>query len=200
MTALALAIEAAVGYPDRLYRHIGHPVTWIGRFIDRLDHAFNREEHDTWRRRVFGVFALVALLLVTGANGWALQHLLGGGLLGFLIFAVLAATLPAQRSLNDHVVAVADGLDRGLDEGRRAVSMIVGRNPEHLDEAGVARAAIESLAENYSDGVVAPSFWMAVGGLPGALLYKAANTADSMLGHRTPGTRPLAGPPPVSTI
>ncbi len=186
MTALALAIEAAVGYPDRLYRHIGHPVTWIGRFIDRLDHAFNREEHDTWRRRVFGVFALVALLLVTGANGWALQHLLGGGLLGFLIFAVLAATLPAQRSLNDHVIAVADGLDRGLDEGRRAVSMIVGRNPEHLDEAGVARAAIESLAENYSDGVVAPSFWMAVGGLPGALLYKAANTADSMLGHRTP--------------
>lgn len=108
------------------------------------------------------------------------------GAFAVLVLAVLAASLPAQRSLDQHVTAVADALERGLDDGRRAVSMIVGRNPASLDEAGVARAAIESLAENFSDGIVAPLFWMAVGGLPGAALYKAANTADSMIGHRTP--------------
>ena len=107
-----------------------------------------------------------------------------GGALGFVALAVLAASLPAQRSLAAHVRAVADGLDAGLDEGRRAVAKIVGRNPDVLDEAGVARAAIESLAENFSDGVVAPILWIALGGLVGGALYKAVNTADSMIGHK----------------
>ena len=96
----------------------------------------------------------------------------------------MAASLPAQRSLDAHVRAVADGLDKSLDEGRRAVAMIVGRNPEVLDASGVARAAIESLAENFSDGIVAPVFWTALGGLTGGALYKAVNTADSMIGHK----------------
>jgi adenosylcobinamide-phosphate synthase len=106
------------------------------------------------------------------------------GAFGFAVLAVMAASLPAQRSLHAHVQAVADGLDNGLDEGRRAVAKIVGRNPVALDEAGVARAAIESLAENFSDGVVAPIFWTALAGLTGGALYKTVNTADSMIGHK----------------
>ncbi len=131
-------------------------------------------------------------MIVLGATGLVTVALtriveaVAPGAFGLLFLAALAASLPAQRSLDTHVAAVADALDRGLAEGRRAVSMIVGRNPESLDDAGVARAAIESLAENFSDGVVAPLFWMAVLGLPGAALYKAANTADSMIGHKTP--------------
>jgi adenosylcobinamide-phosphate synthase len=116
-----------------------------------------------------------------------LQRVLAFTLPGSLFLPLVASSLLAQRSLDDHVRAVADALERdGLRAGRAAVSMIVGRDPEALDEAGVARAAIESLAENFSDGVVAPAFWMAVAGLPGAAVYKAANTADSMIGHRTP--------------
>jgi adenosylcobinamide-phosphate synthase len=110
-----------------------------------------------------------------------------GRWLALLVLALAASTLLAQRSLHDHVAAVAEGLEReGLAGGRAAVSRIVGRNPERLDEAGVVRAAIESLAENFSDGVVAPAFWGALLGLPGMAAYKAANTADSMIGHRTP--------------
>ncbi len=107
--------------------------------------------------------------------------------LGILLAAIIASTLLAQRSLHDHVAQVATALDQhGLDAGRAAVSHIVGRDPQSLDEAGVARAAIESLAENFSDGVVAPAFWLAVAGLAGGAAYKAINTADSMIGHRTP--------------
>jgi adenosylcobinamide-phosphate synthase len=110
-----------------------------------------------------------------------------GRWLGIGVLAVAGSSLLAQRSLHDHVAAVAVGLETaGLTGGRAAVSRIVGRNPERLDEAGVVRAAIESLAENFSDGVVAPVFWGAVLGLPGMAAYKAVNTADSMIGHRTP--------------
>ena len=188
LALVAAAIEAAVGWPAPLYAAIGHPVTWIGALVARLDRSLNHEGDADRRRRLLGVVALLVLLTVTGAVAVALTGVVEAllpGVPGLVVLAVFAASLPAQRSLHAHVAAVADALDRGLDEGRRAVSMIVGRNPESLDEAGVARAAIESLAENFSDGVVAPLFWMAVGGLPGAALYKAANTADSMIGHRT---------------
>ncbi len=115
-----------------------------------------------------------------------LQVWLGHALPGVLLLALLAASLPAQRSLHDHVRAVAIALERdGVEAGRRAVGMIVGRDTAVLDRAGVARAAIESLAENFSDGIVAPAVWLALGGLPGCALYKAANTADSMVGHRS---------------
>lgn len=183
-----MAIEATVGYPAPVYALIGHPVTWIGRLISTLDRRLNRDGDDFARRRAAGVIALALLLGTTGLVAVTLSRTVTALLPvagGLMVAATIAASLPAQRSLHTHVRAVAEGLEAGLDEGRRAVSMIVGRNPAVLDEAGVARAAIESLAENFSDGVVAPIFWMAVGGLPGAALYKAINTADSMIGHKT---------------
>lgn len=185
---LALTIEAAFGYPQRFYAAIGHPVTWIGRLIGLLDRVLNRETASFITRKTMGVLALAFMLAVVLALSVAIQRLcLSLGPLGLIPLALLASTLIAQRSLYEHVARVAEGLERdGLAGGRRAVSMIVGRNPQTLDEAGVSRAAIESLAENFSDGIVAPAFWLGVGGLPGIAAYKAINTADSMVGHRTP--------------
>ena len=186
----ALLVELLAGYPDRLFRAIGHPVTWIGAAIKLLDEHLNRQQLSPARCKLFGVLALLVLLALAIGSGLAITWLMSGTLLGFAALAVIASSLLAQRSLAGHVQAVGDGLDRdGLAGGRRAVSMIVGRDPESLDEAGVCRAAIESLAENFSDGVVAPVFWLGLGGLPGALAYKAVNTADSMIGHRTPRHR-----------
>ena len=186
LCCLALALEALVGYPAWLYRVLGHPVTWMGGLLAVLERRLNRDRWGVAARRSAGVLTLVVLLGATAAVTLPLQILLPRGLAGFVLLSVLAATLPAQRSLFTHVRDVADALERdGLAGGRQAVSMIVGRNTAVLDEAGVARAAIESLAENFSDGIVAPAFWLAVGGLPGGTLYKAANTADSMIGHRS---------------
>ncbi|MEW5422862.1 adenosylcobinamide-phosphate synthase CbiB [Amorphus sp. 3PC139-8] len=184
----ALVVEALAGYPAPLYARIGHPVTWMGALIDALDRRLNRESDRDTRRQAFGIVALALLLAatlaVTAALNWALGFL---GTIGLVVTGVLTSTLIAQRSLFTHVAAVATGLEtEGLAGGRRAVAMIVGRNPNTLDEAAVCRAAIESLAENFSDGVVAPAFWAGVAGLPGAAAYKAINTADSMIGHRTP--------------
>lgn len=185
--ALALAIEAAFGYPDALYRALGHPVTWIGRLIAALDRGMNRGGASA--RRLAGILALGILIACVGAVASALTAAAGlaGTLPAIALLALLCAGLPAQRSLYQHVARVAAGLRTdGLPGGRHAVSMIVGRDPETLDEAGICRAAIESLSENFSDGIVAPAFWIGVGGLPGGALYKAINTADSMIGHRTP--------------
>ncbi|SDG79497.1 adenosylcobinamide-phosphate synthase CbiB [Bosea robiniae] len=188
LLVLALTIEAAFGYPQRFYAAIGHPVTWIGRLIGGLDRSLNREAASFALRKAMGVLALLLLLAVVIALSVLIQHLcLSFGLLGLIPLALLASTLIAQRSLYEHVARVAEGLEReGLDGGRRAVSMIVGRNPQTLDEPGVSRAAIESLAENFSDGITAPAFWLGLGGFPGIAAYKAINTADSMIGHRTP--------------
>ena len=176
-----------LGYPDWLVRSIGHPVTWMGRLIEALDHKLNHEKDSPTRRRAAGAIAIVALIAVAGLVAYALEHNLPRLPFGLLVLAVLASTLLAQRSLYAHVARVAVALEQdGLEAGRKAVAQIVGRDPEALDESGVARAAIESLAENFSDGVVAPAFWMSVAGLPGAAIYKAINTADSMIGHRTP--------------
>jgi len=185
LTLLALLIEDAFGYPDWLAQRIGHPVTWIGRLIDVLDLRLNRDGDDPARRRAAGVLALFIIIAITGTAAF----LIARGLLflpfGLVLVAVLASTLLAQRSLYAHVERVATALeDNGLEAARSAVSHIVGRDTAALDEAGVARAAIESLAENFSDAVVAPSFWMLIAGLPGAAIYKAINTADSMIGHR----------------
>jgi adenosylcobinamide-phosphate synthase len=187
LALLALLIELMVGYPDRLARAIGHPVTWIGRLIGALDSAWNRGSAPDGTRRLMGVAAILLVLAVAGGTGFALQH----GFLrlpyGLVIVALLASTLLAQRSLHAHVGRVAAALETdGLAAGRAAVAQIVGRDTAALDEAGVARAAIESLAENFSDGVVAPAFWMVIAGLPGAAAYKAINTADSMIGHLSP--------------
>ena len=156
--------------------------------IGVLDQGLNRATASFAVRKAMGVLALVLLLAVTIALSALIQRLcLSFGLLGLIPLALIASTLIAQRSLYEHVARVAEGLERdGLEGGRRAVAMIVGRNPQTLNEAGVSRAAIESLAENFSDGIIAPAFWLGVGGLPGIAAYKAINTADSMIGHRTP--------------
>src|SRR5262245_9250462 len=185
LTLLALLIELLVGYPDRLARAIGHPVTWMGRLIGFLDNRFNHGD-DAEARRRRGAVALLVLLAVVGAVAFFIEVALLLLPFGMIALALVASTLLAQRSLFVHVAGVADALEEGgLNAGRAAVAHIVGRDTADLDEAGVARAAIESLAENFSDGVVAPTFWMVLGGLPGAALYKAINTADSMIGHRS---------------
>lgn len=187
---LTLVAEAAIGYPDRIFRLIGHPVTWIGRLIATLDGALNQPSRSPRFRRLAGMATLAILIIIAGGAGWAVQASAArwaGGVAGLIIITIIASSLIAQRSLYLHVRAVAKALETGgVEDGRKAVAQIVGRDPQHLDEAGISRAAIESLAENFSDGIVAPAFWLAIGGLPGAAAYKAVNTADSMIGHRTP--------------
>jgi adenosylcobinamide-phosphate synthase len=186
LALLALSIEAAFGYPHALLRSIGHPVIWMGALIDLLDRRLNKERDDAERRRRNGVLALVILLTIVVVITAFITSVAGIGFVGLIILSILAASLPAQRSLASHIRAVADALDVGLDAGRKAVAHVVGRDVAALDQPGVARAAIESLAENFSDGIVAPMFWTALFGLPGGAAYKAVNTADSMIGHRTP--------------
>jgi adenosylcobinamide-phosphate synthase len=186
LALLAMLIELCIGYPEWLTRAIGHPVTWIGDLIQRCDRLLNRELARTLRRFA-GVLAVAVLLGVVGAAAVVLQSALLRLPYGLIALAVLASTMIAQRSLHRYVANVASALDKNsLDAGRLAVSHIVGRDTAELDRAGVARAAIESLAENFSDAVIAPVFWLLVAGLPGIALYKAINTADSMIGHRTP--------------
>ena len=180
-----ILIDRTVGDPDRLWRRIPHPVVWIGAVIKALDRRLNREALGPKRRRRNGMVAATVLVLgslVLGAAMTALFHALGPP--GWALEAVVVAVFLAQKSLVDHVRAVARALeDGGLVAGRRAVAMIVGRDPDRLEAPGICRAAIESLAENASDGVVAPIMWYLVLGLPGFLAYKAINTADSMIGH-----------------
>jgi adenosylcobinamide-phosphate synthase len=186
LTFLALLIELTIGYPDTLARSIGHPVTWMGRLISWFDHRLNREGADAEARRRTGAVTMLVLLIIVGAVAFAVEWSLLLLPLGIVALALVASTLLAQRSLFIHVARVADAIDEGgVAAGREAVAHVVGRNTAELDEAGVARAAIETLAENFSDGVVAPAFWMVLAGLPGAALYKAINTADSMIGHRS---------------
>lgn len=182
-TALAAVVfEALAGYPDAVFRAIGHPVTWLGRLIAWCDRTWNSEQDAYETRRAWGVATVLLLVAVSFVAGNLLMWLLPA-----LLCGVLASCLLAQRSLHQHVEAVAAALEHdGIEAARHAVSMIVGRDTAQLDEAAVSRAAIESLAENFSDGVVAPLFWTAVGGLPGGIAYKAINTADSMIGHKSP--------------
>jgi adenosylcobinamide-phosphate synthase len=186
---LALLVEIVAGYPAQLDRAIGHPIAWIGRIIGFLEAGLNRPDRSFEARRFAGIAALAILLLVTGGIACAIERFFGfllGPTVGLIATAIVASSLFAQRSLARHVEAVAEALERhGIEAARKAVSHIVGRDPNVLDEAAVARAAIESLAENFSDGVVAPAIWTTVGGLPGGAIYKAINTADSMIGHRS---------------
>lgn len=182
----ALAIDAVVGDPAWLWRRLPHPVTAFGAAIDALDRCFNRSDRSPGWRRGAGILCLGVLVLTAGLLGTGLELILRGVDGGKLLIALIAAVFLAQRSLYDHVATVRDAFSTGgIEQARRAVAMIVGRDPASLDEAGICRAAIESCAENFSDGVVAPAFWFALLGLPGLLIYKAVNTADSMIGHRT---------------
>lgn len=174
----AMLLDAALGEPKALWSRLPHPAVLMGRAVALADHRLNQGR----ARKAKGVVALAALGLGALALGWLIHLIPDGGLLEIITVAILLA----QRSLIDHVQAVARGLRMSLAEGRRAVAMIVGRDTAAMDEAAVARAAIESAAENLSDGVIAPAFWFLIAGLPGLMLYKITNTADSMIGHRTP--------------
>jgi adenosylcobinamide-phosphate synthase len=184
---LALMLDRIVGDPDVLWARLPHPIVLFGKAISRMETLFNRTELPGKSRRRNGMLVIAALLLIAVVAGVAL-HLFFAlfGLAGILLEVLCVTVFLAQKSLADHVEAVASGLRQGgLDGGRKAVSMIVGRDPETLDEPAVCRAAIESLAENFSDGVVAPALWYLVFGLPGLLAYKMLNTADSMIGHKS---------------
>jgi adenosylcobinamide-phosphate synthase len=183
LALIAMLIELCLGYPQWLVRMIGHPVTWIGGLIATLDRLLNAEP----AQRAKGIVSILIIIAIIGSVAFLLQRELFRLPFGLFFTALIASSLIAQRSLYRHVADVALALETGgLAAGRTAVSHIVGRDTESLDEAGVARAAIESLAENFSDAVVAPALWLAIAGVPGAALYKAINTADSMIGHRTP--------------
>jgi adenosylcobinamide-phosphate synthase len=182
---VAMAVDALLGWPSWLFARIGHPVTWLGRLIGAIDTAWNRASDPPAFRRAAGVAGAFLVITLSVALGWVLQSLLPRAWVQIALVGVLAWPLVALRSLRDHVAAVATPLLVGdIAAARDAVSRIVGRDPAVLDEAGIARATIESLAENASDGIVAPVFWGALFGLPGILGYKAINTLDSMIGHR----------------
>ena len=181
LAPLALLIERAFGYPPALFRLIGHPVTWMGALITWIEPRLNSGPARRWK----GIIML-GLLLATGLAVSLLVVAVTRRIpFGWVIEAIFASSLLAQKELGRAVKSVADTLAVSLDSGRAAVSQIVGRDPHVLDSSGVAKAAIESLAESTSDGIVAPLFWLLVGGLPGIVLYKAANTADSMVGHKS---------------
>ncbi|SOC42840.1 adenosylcobinamide-phosphate synthase [Rhizobium subbaraonis] len=184
--AIALLLDRLVGDPPWLWNRVPHPVVLFGWAISALDGMFNGKRMRAETRRFNGVVAIGALLSLALVTGYVIHMLLLLlGWAGLLVEAVIVALFLAQKSLADHVGAVAQGLKTGgLEGGRQAVSMIVGRDPATLDEPAVCRAAIESLAENFSDGVVAPTLWYALLGLPGLLAYKMLNTADSMIGHK----------------
>jgi adenosylcobinamide-phosphate synthase len=184
--ALAMGVDAVLGWPDGLFTRIGHPVTWLGRLIGALDAYWNRTTDAPWKRRAAGIVAALIVIALSSGLALAVQAAMSQGWTRLVLLGVLAWPFVALRSLHDHVGAVARPLQSGdLAAARSAVSMIVGRDPANLDEAAIARAAIESLAENTSDGIVAPLFWGVLFGLPGIVGYKAVNTLDSMIGHRS---------------
>jgi adenosylcobinamide-phosphate synthase len=183
--ALALLVERLFGYPKPLYDKIGHPVEWIGAILKKLEAFLYDPEAEPLQARLRGVAALLALLLIVAIPAVVVTSVLSTFQFGWIIEALLATALIAQHSLYEHVSAVGKGLDTSLIEGRKAVAKIVGRDPAALDESGVVKGALESLAENASDGIVAPVLWYALLGLPGIVAYKAINTADSMIGHKS---------------
>lgn len=192
LVAGALLLEGLVGWPQALHRRLPHPVVWIGALIAALERRWNRTDLADGARRALGVATLLVVAGSAGLVGWGVEHLVSpmfGGA-GVLLIIVCGGLGLAARSLFDHVRAVADPLAAGdIESARQAVGMIVGRDVAALDEAGVSAAALESLAESFNDGVVAPVFWFVVAGLPGLFAYKAVNTADSMIGHKEPRWR-----------
>jgi adenosylcobinamide-phosphate synthase len=178
LLAIAMVADAVLGEPPAVWNRVPHPAVLMGRIIDQLDQRLNKGP----TRRIMGVTAVAGLVVAAGVLGVFLHLIPDAGLIEVAVVAVLLA----QKSLVDHVRAVAKGLRRSLKEGRKAVAMIVGRDTATMKEPDIARAAIESAAENLSDGVIAPIFWYLLFGLPGILIYKVVNTADSMIGHRTP--------------
>ncbi len=183
---IALLVERLFGYPDRLFKTIGHPVSWIGTLIDTLEKRFNRPSDPFAKHKEYGALCLATILVLVFAIAVPISLFLRGLPFGWLLEAVIASSFLAQKGLGDAVAKVQSALETGpIENARDAVSHIVGRDTSALDENEIARAAIETLAENTSDGVVAPLVYFVIFGLPGIALYKAINTADSMIGHRS---------------
>jgi adenosylcobinamide-phosphate synthase len=190
LPAAALAVEACVGYPQALYARISHPVVWIGRLIETLERRWNDPTRSDVARRMLGIAAMIIVAGSAGALGYVIQASAQQLPFGTVVVVLVATVGLAQRSLYVHVRDVLQPLVRNdLPAARAAVAKIVGRDTASLTPSGVAAAAIESLAESFNDGIVAPAFWLAVGGLPGLFAYKALNTADSLIGHREPRWR-----------
>jgi adenosylcobinamide-phosphate synthase len=190
LPAAALAVEACIGYPRALYARIAHPVVWIGKLIEALEHRWNDPSRSETARRVLGVVTMTIVAGSAAAVGHAIQASAQQLPFGIVIVVLVATVGLAQRSLYTHLRDVLRPLARDdLPAAREAVSKIVGRDTKQLTSSGVAAAAVESLAESFNDGIVAPTFWLAVGGLPGLFAYKALNTADSLIGHREPRWR-----------
>ncbi len=183
--AAALLVERFTGYPEALFARISHPVVWFGKLIELLDERLNQQGVSAREGRLRGVIALAILIAAAFVPAFIIGRLSWQLPLGWLVEALIATAFIAQKSMRDHVMAVYDALGTSLSAARKAVSMIVGRDPTQLDESGVSKAALESLAENTSDGIVAPVLWYALLGLPGIVVYKAINTADSMIGHKS---------------
>ena len=181
----ALILDALIGDPAWIYTRISHPVAWIGKMISWSEQHFNRETRSNFQRRLLGALTIIVICVITSGVSSMIVVISQAIPVGWLVLSLVVSIFLAQRSLYEHVAAVADTLTQSLDAGRIAVARIVGRNTQTLDQAGVARAAIESCAESFSDGIVAPIFWYVVGGLPGLVIYKTVNTADSMIGYRT---------------
>ena len=186
---LALLLDAYLGDTPWLFKRARHPVALLGSLIDWLDRKLNREKRPEIDRAVRGAVAVIAVVALTGGLGLGIAWLSFAHPWGWIVELFCVVLLIAQRGLYDHVRAVRTGLNESLEAGRRAVSHIVGRDPNQLDDHGVSRAAIESAAENFCDGVVAPVFFYVLFGAPGLFVYKAVNTMDSMIGHRTPKYR-----------
>ena len=181
-----LVLESVIGYPDKLNNRIPHPVIWFGRLISHFDSKFNlKTDSDSLQKRK-GFISLVLFVVIALSIGLAIQGFFSlFGAIGFLLLVLVSTTGLAQLSLDKHVQRVyKDLVNKDLEAARRSVSMIVGRDPENLSEEEVITAALESLSESFNDGVVAPAFWLLIGGLPGLAVYKIVNTADSMIGHR----------------
>lgn len=190
LPAAALAIEACFGYPQALYARISHPVVWIGRLIEALERRWNDPAHSDVVRRMLGIAATIIVAGSAGAVGYAIQASARELPFGAVVIVLIATAGVAQRSLYVHVGDVLQPLARDdLPAARAAVAKIVGRDTAALTPSAIAAAAIESLAESFNDGIVAPAFWLALGGLPGLFAYKALNTADSLIGHREPRWR-----------
>ncbi len=188
----AALIEVVFGYPKWLLQRIGHPVMWIGWLIAWCENQWNKSSKSDKSRTHLGFLALGLVIALSAGSALIISVLITttldnafmGSFLSCLILGLLASTLIAQRSLHEHVQKVVQALDlEGIESARKAVSQIVGRDTTELDEPQICRATIESLSENFSDGVVAPIFWLTIAGLPGLVAYKAINTSDSMIGH-----------------
>jgi adenosylcobinamide-phosphate synthase len=183
--ALAMGLDKVFGEPDILWKKVPHPIILFGKRIEWAERTFNKTEASAYVKRRNGFLVIAGLLIFAGFCGVVLHSVFYQiGVLGLVLEALVASIFIAHKSLIDHVHDVAISLKSGgLAAGKTTVARIVGRDTANLDESDVCRAAIESLAENFADGVIAPAFWYLVAGLPGLLAYKMLNTADSMIGH-----------------